>query len=350
VPDVSDPRAHGEARQFLAWLVSERPDAAGYWPAPAVANRALGGTGRVGPSGVAALFPLFDFMSGGWNEDVLAAVGVGRERLPEVGAPGAAVGPVAGLPDAVLGPGTVDAMGEQIVAGIDDVGDVLVILGTTLIIWGVIPELRQAPGVWSMPHTTPGRFLVGGPSNAGGLFLNWALAATGAAPGAAADGVEEPTDPRRVPVWMPYVRGERTPLHDPDRRASLHDLDLSHGPAALRRAAFEASAFVTRHHLDLGARAGLEPRRIVATGGGVNVAPWVQALADGTGLPVDVVAVPQGGALGSAWIARMAAGLESSEAEASRWARTSHRVEPRDAWREAAEVRYRRFRDLAGGP
>jgi xylulokinase len=107
---------------------------------------------------------------------------------------------------------------------------------------------------------------------------------------------------------------------------------------------------VTRHHLDLGAEAGLAPRRIVATGGGVRVAPWVQALADCTALPVDVVAVPEGGALGSAWLARMAAGLETSEGDAVRWARTSHRVEPRDDWVEAADARYRVFRDHAGGP
>jgi xylulokinase len=92
-------------------------------------------------------------------------------------------------------------MAEQIVAGAVDEGDVLVICGTTLIIWGVIPEMKPAPGIWTMPHTTPGRFLVGGPSNAGGLFLNWALAAVGG--GGGADGVDEPEDPRRVPVWLP---------------------------------------------------------------------------------------------------------------------------------------------------
>ena len=109
-------------------------------------------------------------------------------------------------------------------------------------------------------------------------------------------------------MWSPYVRGERTPLHDPDRRSGLDGLDLTQGPAALRRAAFEAAGFVVRHHLDL---ASVPVRRLVLTGGGVRVAEWVQALADCTGLPVDVVAVPEGGALGSAFFARLAAGLET---------------------------------------
>jgi xylulokinase len=114
------------------------------------------------------------------------------------------------------------------------------------------------------------------------------------------------------------------------------------------RAATEGSAFAIRHIIDLG---GTEPRRIVATGGGVQSRSWMQALADGTGLPVDVVAVPQGAALGSAYLARVSAGLEADASQAGRWARTSHRVEPDDRGHAAAERRYARYRELseAGG-
>ncbi|MCX7619325.1 MAG: FGGY-family carbohydrate kinase, partial [Acidimicrobiales bacterium] len=152
-------------------------------------------------------------------------------------------------------------------------------------------------------------------------------------------------DPYRIPVWEPYVRGERTPLHDPNRRAVLHDLDLTMGPAHVRRAAFEASGFVVRHHLDL---AGVRARRIVATGGGVRIEPWVQALADCTGLPVDVVAVPEGGAYGAAYLARLVAGLEPDASGASRWAATARTVEPDGDWQTAAAERYERFRLLSG--
>ena len=59
-------------------------------------------------------------------------------------------------------------------------------------------------------------------------------------------------------------------------------------------------------------RSGFGGRRIIATGGGSRSVPWMQAVADATGLPVDTVAVPEGAALGAAYLARMAAGLESS--------------------------------------
>jgi xylulokinase len=214
-----------------------------------------------------------------------------------------------------------------------------VILGSTLIVWAVIPDWREAAGVWTVPHTAPGKSLIGGPSNAGGLFVGWANRML-------AGGTDTPVDHARVPVWQPYLRGERVPLHDPGRRASLHDLDIGLDAAAVRRAAYEASAFAARHMLDLGGVADTA-RRIVATGGGVRDAAWVQALADGTGLPVDPVAVPEGAALGAAYLARVTAGLEGSSADARRWARYGRRVEPDARWAAAAGERYARYRELA---
>jgi xylulokinase len=321
----------GELLGFLGWCKEEAPTAAGFWPAQAVANKALGGRGAMDSVTAMTAYPLYD--GRGWDDALLAEAGVKAEQLPEVVNGTESVGEADG---AVLGPGGIDAFAEQLVAGADEAGDVLVICGTTLITWAVTDEWVEAPGLWTIPHTASGKTLVGGPSNAGGLFLNWAthLLARG-----------DDLHPDRVPVWSPYVRGERTPLHDPSRRAVVDGLDLTHGPAALRRAAFEAAGFVVRHHLDL---AGVEARRLVLTGGGVRVSEWVQALADCTGLPADVVAVPEGGALGSAFLARLAVGLETEMTDGRRWARTDRRVEPDPAWAEAVDRRYRRFRELAG--
>jgi xylulokinase len=327
----ASPAESGELVGFLRWCAAEAPDAAGYWPAQAVANAALGGEGVLDTVTAMTAMPLFDGV--GWDAGVAGAAGVDPARLPRV-APGMERAGTVG-DGAALAPGTIDALAEQLVAGADGDGDVLLILGTTLITWAVVPEWREVPGLWTVPHTAPGKALIGGPSNAGGLFLNWVGGLLGPVAG-------EPA-PERVPVWTPYVRGERTPLHDPSRRAGLHDLDLLAGPAAIRRAAHEASGFVVRHHLDL---AGVTPERIVATGGGVRDPAWVAAVADATGLPVDVVAVPEGGALGAAYLARVAAGLEASADDAGRWARTSHRVEPDPRWAEPAAERYERFRAL----
>ena len=141
------------------------------------------------------------------------------------------------------------------------------------------------------------------------------------------------------------MRGERTPLHRNDLRASLHGLNITHTSAHVVRATYEAAGFVVRHHLDLAGDL-IAPQRLVATGGGARVQPWVQALADCTQLPVDIVAVPEGGALGSAFIARCVAGLEAQMSDGARWARVARRVEPEPKWSAAVGERYEQFRDL----
>jgi xylulokinase len=321
----------GELEALLAWTSAQAPSAWGYWPAQAVANHALGGEAVIDATTAQAAFPLFNGHH--WDESRARAAGARLDQLPKVVGTGAACGRAG---DAVLSSGAVDAMAEQLVAGANQKGDVLVICGTTLVVWVVADGYVEAPGLWTVPHTVPGLFLVGGPSVAGGMFLSWVQAMLGRQ--------STPIDPARVPVWAPYPRGERTPLHDPHRRAELVDLDLTHGPAAVMRAAYEASGFVVRRHVDL---AGVTPRRVVATGGGVNLRPWVQALADCSRLPVDVVEVPEGAALGAAFLARLAAGLETSVYDAARWARTGKRMEPDPRWVGPAEDRYQRFLALS---
>jgi xylulokinase len=330
----------GEVVGFLRWTAGTAPEARGYWPAGAVAVHALGGAPAV-DLGVALTSPPL-FGAEGWDPAICAECGARPDQMPSVEMPGTAVGRLGGRDSGpALAAGSVDVWCEQMVAGAGTVGDVHVICGTTLIVWAVVGEAVEAPGLWTVQHATPGQYLVGGASNAGGLFLDWAGRLIGRPRGS------ERVDPADVPVWTPYARGERTPYHDPDRRAGLHDLALTHGPAAVQRAAWEASAFVARHHLDL---AAVRPARIVATGGGTRIAGWMQALADATGLPVHVAASPEGAARGAAFLARLAAGLESDLAEAARWASTGHIVEPDGRWEAPTAARYRRFVELSGPP
>ncbi|HET9730500.1 MAG TPA: FGGY-family carbohydrate kinase [Acidimicrobiia bacterium] len=327
----------GELMQFLRWQHSQHPDARGYWMAQAVANHALSGEAVISTTVASTAAPLFDWTS--WDEGLVAECGARVEQLPKIGVSGQPLAEVRGHKNCVLEGGTIDAFAEQLVAGADDVGDVLVICGTTLIVWAVVPEPTPVEHHYTIPHTTPGKFLVGGPSNAGGLFLNWVDRMVGGERGARV------ADAARVPVWVPYPRGERVPFQDSSRRAELLDLDLTHDGAAVRRAAFEAAGFVTRRMIE---RSPVPARRIVATGGGTRVDEWITALADCAGLPVHVGAIPEGGALGAAFLARLAAGLETAASDGSRWARTARIVEPDPTWHTAASERYARFCEVAG--
>ena len=307
-PDMD--AAMPDAGGFVRWAVREAPGARGYWPAQAVANYALG---RIPAIDTGTAICMSSMRTGNrWNDEVLAKLGVTEKQLPVVVNMGEPAGTVTGT-DTVLAAGTVDALCDQIVSGATQTGDVLVIFGATLIVWAVVDDWVEAPGLWTLPHTVAGKVLVGGPSNAGALFVDWArtllhgaprraarFANAGAGTSAPVPEAERSGEPGRVPVWTPYLRGERAPYHDTTLRAGLHDLDLTHDAESVQRAAYEASGFVIRHMLD---RAGIVARRIVASGGGTHVVPWMQGVADANGLPVDTVGVPEGSALGAAYIA-----------------------------------------------
>src|SRR4051794_15259356 len=202
--EEANPAESGELLGFLSWLVEHCPDATRFWPAQAVANHALSGRGAIDTTSAFTAYPLFD--GSRWDPELTAAAGATPEQMPEI-VVGTEVAAKVG--DAVLGGGTIDALAEQVVAGADEDGDVLVICGTTLITWAVMPDWIEKPGVWTIPHTAPGKMLIGGPSNAGGLFLNWARSLVGG--GSDADDALDALDPAHIPVWLPYVRGERTP-------------------------------------------------------------------------------------------------------------------------------------------
>jgi len=80
----------GEAAEFLRWTAAEAPGAAGYWPAPAVANHALAGEAVIDVATAATAYPVFD--GTGWSPAECAERGVAVEQMPRVQMSGAAVG------------------------------------------------------------------------------------------------------------------------------------------------------------------------------------------------------------------------------------------------------------------
>ena len=329
--DASEGSTEGDAVGFARWLAG-RDEVEALWPAQAVANRALCGVVAIDSSTAMAMAPMSDGQ--GWAPGLLEELELAPEQLPAVSPGAAAIGERDG---ALVSAGTIDVLGEQLVAPCGDVGDVLVMCGTTLLPWVLTDQWIEVDGLWTFPSARAGIMAVGGASNAGGLFIDRVRALVGNIPS------EEllALGPDDLPVWLPYPRGERTPLHDSDRRAELLDLHVGHTPVHVLMAAYEAAGFVVRHHIEL---SGLDASRIAAVGGGTQSAAWMQALADSTGLAVDVSAEPYSAALGAAYHSRITAGLEADISDARRWGRVSHRVEPRADHAVAAERRYRRFR------
>lgn len=324
---------------FLRHLAGLHPAAAGFWPAQTVANHALAGEAALDTATAVAALPLLG--GAGWDGALCREIGVRLEQLPRLVAGWEAAADIDGVP---LGAGIPDGLAELTTAGATEVGDVIVTLGSTLLCWIVSDGPEEVDGLWTIPHVAPDRCLVGGPSNAGGLFWDRVRAMLGDPPaGRDFDAALAALDPGDLPLWLPSIHPERTPVAGNAPTASLLGLEATHGRAHLYRSALETAGFVVRRHIHV---AGITPRRIVATGGGTVVAPWMQALADCTGLAVHVGAVPENAALGAAFAARLVAGLETDLAAGARWAATSRIVEPDPRWKEPAEARYVRFETL----
>ena len=319
----------GDAPEFLRALVRTAPGAAGYWSAQTTATAALGAPPVLAADVAMVLWPL----AGGnqWDQSVLDDCGATLDQMPEIVDNRVPVADVDGM---LLDGGSIDVACERIISGVED-GDALVICGSTLIVMAALPSgATRHASILAYPDET-GASTATAASNAGGLFLNWVERTVAKARGAA--------DPDNVPVWVPYIRGERTPWNDPQRRAALHDVHQGVDAAGVRRGAYEASAFVARHLLEL---MDISPRRVVAVGGGTQVDGWMQALADCVSVPVDAATEPETGAIGAAFCARITAGLEGDLRDGVRWARPTRRFDPSPDWADAVKRRYTRFREL----
>ncbi|MDQ6839762.1 MAG: FGGY family carbohydrate kinase, partial [Actinomycetota bacterium] len=78
----ADPTSSPEALGLLRWSATHRPGAAGYWPAQAVANRALGAPAVVDLGTAFTTGPLLG--TEGWNEELCASCGVDATQMPEM--------------------------------------------------------------------------------------------------------------------------------------------------------------------------------------------------------------------------------------------------------------------------
>jgi xylulokinase len=126
-----------------------------------------------------------------------------------------------------------------------------------------------------------------------------------------------------------------------------------HTRAHLLRALLEGIAFGFRHLLEAFAQAEQPPRRLLASGGGTSVPLWTQIMSDVSGHVQQVRGVPEGAALGAAYLGGLAAGAFDRRRPVPRaWVGTDRVVTPRAAARRQYDRMYPVFLEAyrAGAP
>ncbi|TML76835.1 MAG: carbohydrate kinase [Actinobacteria bacterium] len=272
--------------------------------------------------GMASTSGLLDLTTLAWDEELLATLGVDRDRLPEID-------------DVQLWP---DAACSNAGAGCTTRDRAALMVGTS----GALRVLYES----EQPQPRPGLFLYladehrvveGGALSDGGNLYDWLERTLADAPGSLAE-----RDPRdHGLVFLPFLGGERSTGWNPNARGTIHGLTFETTPLDLRQAAYEGVAFRFAAIADLLP----ELQEVVATGGGLlHDRDWVQIMADALARPIAVSGVPEASLRGAAVLALERRGQEVGKAP------IAGVVEPRadraEAYRAAREAQQKLYEAL----
>lgn len=143
-------------------------------------------------------------------------------------------------------------------------------------------------------------------------------------------------------LFLPYLRGERSPHNDVNARGAFIGLSATTTRGQMSRAVMEGVAFALRDCLEIARANGIEVRSTKLCGGGAKSKAWRQIVADILDLPVDISKTEQGPAYGGAILAMVGCGeYETVQTAARAIIRVRETVLPAAA--AAYEERYRRF-------
>ncbi|WP_308917855.1 FGGY-family carbohydrate kinase [Jannaschia sp. LMIT008] len=302
--------------------------------------------------------PFYDARAGTWSEAMCQGV-VEVDRLPRLvwttdvagtvtDAAAAATGLAPGTP---VTAGTIDAAAEAVSVGVRDAGDLMVMYGSSMFLIQVTPDRLVDAALWSAPWLWPGTWCSMAGQGTSGTLTRWfrdvlarelgddafaALCAEAAATPPGAEGL----------LCLPYFSGERTPIQDPQARGAFFGLNLTHGRGHLFRAACEGVAMGTAHVVETFRAGGAAPSRVLAVGGGVRNAVWLQATGDLTGVAQHLCRSSVGASLGDAFLAGCAVGAVDPGAIAD-WNPVERVVEP--VARDVYARQYALWRELYEG-
>ncbi|MEA2157483.1 MAG: D-ribulokinase [Solirubrobacteraceae bacterium] len=275
----------------LLWLLEHHPaEGARLAHQPDLVTRALTGE-TVASDESHALKSGYDVQNRCWPQELLGALAIAPEVLPEVVASGSQLGEVCARAAAQTGlpagtpviAGMTDGCGAQLAAGALTEGSWNSVLGTTLVLKGVsAPPIGDDSGVLYCHRSPDGGWLPGGASSSGAGVLTERFA------GRDLDelGRRAQAHEHDAPLAYPLAgRGERFPFAAPDAHGFM--LGEPAGDGAHFAALLQGLALVERLCLDyvslLGARVDGE---LSLTGGATRSAYWCQLRADVLERPV----------------------------------------------------------------
>lgn len=299
---------------------------------------------------------LFDFRAGEWAADLCALAGLDPAAMPPVHEPTDVVGEVTVAASRSTGlavgtpvvAGSADHVAAALAAGIVEAGQVLVKLGGAGDILLVSDDAIVDRRLYLDAHLIPGHWLPNGCMAASGSFVAWfARELAGGASLADLDreASNSPAGANGITA-LPYLLGEKTPIHDPAARGVFYGLHLGHLRGDLFRAVLESIAYGFRDHFEVFAELGCAVSTVRLGDGGAASAVFAGIVADVIGRPVEPLRSRSGSAVGVAFVAALAVGLVEDWSAIDRFVTLGPTIEPDSGTAAVYDEGFERYRAL----
>ena len=254
--------------------------------------------------------------------------------------------------------GTTDAGAEAVSTGISQPGDLMIMFGSTIFIVMLAEKLMPSPKLWASAWLDSTAYtLQGGTSTAGSLtrwfrdnFSAEELAAqkAGGEPAYAALArlLLDSSPGANGLITLPYFEGERTPVYDPQAKGMLFGLTLSHTRADVYRSLLEGIGYGIRHMIDTMIEEGAQPKRIIASAGGIKNRGWMQIVCDIANIEMDIPGQESSAPIGDAFMAGVGVGFYKNLKESSKIIKKATTLKPDPANVQIYTDYYRIYRQL----
>lgn len=218
-----------------------------------------------------------------------------------------------GLPVSI---GAADSVAAMLAMGIFDRPTSFVVSGTSLVVG---QSGNDSPGMTSdrlfvMPRECAPRSVAFGPTQTGGSSVAWLASILGCT---VDEALSSPIGgvSRVVPVFVPWLNGERAPIWRNDVRGAFVGLSLEVGTPEIVSAVMSGVVSSARHILEVALQTvGAEPERLVIAGPWAEDDRWHSVLQDGLRKPHWKFRGADASVYGAALLGAIASGLDIEDA------------------------------------
>lgn len=292
-----------------------------------------------------------------WSETMLAATHLKRAHMPRLVEGSEASGTVLpkvaeqlGLPAGVIvAGGAGDNAASAAGIGVAAPGTAFLSLGTSGVYFVANAAFSPNPAraVHAFCHAFPGTWHQMTVMLTAASALRWLRGATHAESEAQLVAEAEALpEGAPLPLFLPYLSGERTPHNDPHATGVFFGLTHDHGRGHLAQAVLEGVAFAFLDGQQALIDGGARIDTVTLVGGGSRSGAWAQVLADTLGRTLDRRSgADVGAALGAARLARLARTKERV-ADVCTAPPVTESFTPRAARTEVLARRHERFQRL----